>query len=149
MLVSPRKQRPQSVWGRCCYALWALPAVPDLHDKTRRKPLLLGCMAAYTEPTPACRALQDTLVTNISSAAPGCNLPAEPSQCKWPCTMDLSFPVCLRRLFRLLYFLGQAPLLDTTTPKHHWLPRPPPLVGPMFPVHLVSIETLVCWPEIA
>lgn len=61
--------------------------------------------------------------------------------------MDLSFPVCLR-LLRLFDILGEAPLLGTTTTKHNWVPTAPP-AGPMFPVHLISIETLVYWPEIA
>lgn len=62
--------------------------------------------------------------------------------------MDLSFPVYLRRLLRLVDMLWQVLLRDTTTPNTTGFPLPPP-AGPMLPVQLIAIETLVCWPEIA
>lgn len=60
--------------------------------------------------------------------------------------MGLSFPVYLRGLLRLVDLLWQVLLRDATTPNTTAFPLPPP-AGPMFPVQLISIETLVCWPE--
>lgn len=54
MLVSPRKQKATVGVGEVLLCSLgsgkgrALPAVPDLHDKIRRKQLVLGHMTVYT-----------------------------------------------------------------------------------------------------